>query len=144
METKQLIDSYWYNFTRSAKSCRKCGDMWGSQFLTTWENPESGRHTDLSGWKMSIRHKSSIRSGDASTGRWLFFSKNKQTRAGECSAFRQVLAPDGPWLITMASSKGKHAGSNSWALSQQICIYWKNYDSRAGPSCDRMCGLTAP
>lgn len=50
---------------------------------------------------MRIRHKykCGVRSGGASTGSWLFFSKNKQTQAGEGSAVGQVSAPDGPWLI---------------------------------------------
>ena len=149
METKQLIDYCWSHFTGSAKSCRKFGAMSFKRLHRqpvphslgeAWVSEAEG----LASWKLRVRRKCRTRSGNASTGSWLWFSKNKQTRAGEDSAIGQLLAPDGPWLIPMASSKGKHAGSNSWALSQWICIYGKNYGSKPGPHCDRMWSLTAP
>lgn len=35
----------------------------------------------------------------------------------QASAVGQVLAPGGPWLISMESSKGKHAGSHLRSVS---------------------------
>lgn len=101
------------------------------------------RQKRLPSWKRFSR-ECRMRSGNADTGSWFFLPWISKLRLVRTKfAIGQVLVPHGPWLVTMGSSKGKRAGSNSWSLSQQLCICQINDYSGARPHCGRAWSLTA-